>query len=128
MDSWAVLAWLEGDEPATGAVEEAFHTGRPWMSWLNVGEVAYLVERRQGGDEAARVVRRLRAAVALDEVTPDRVLVAARLKAANPIAFAGCFAATTAAARNATLYTGDPELLVRDVGCRVRDLRSDPEP
>ena len=124
LDSWAVLAWLDGDEPAASAVQEAFTAGRPWMSWLNVGEVAYQLERRHGADEAALVIRRLRSAVALDDVTPTRVLAAARIKAVNPIAFADCFAATTAAAYDATLLTGDPELLDRDVGCRVRDLRA----
>jgi predicted nucleic acid-binding protein len=124
LDSWAVLAWLDGDEPAAGAVQSAFEAGRPWMNWLNLGEVAYLLERRHGAEEAARVVGRLRAAVALDDVTPDRVLAAARLKAVHPIAFADCFAAATAAARDATLFTGDPELLGRDVGCSVRDLRA----
>jgi predicted nucleic acid-binding protein len=68
-------------------------------------------------------VRRLRAAAALDDATSERVLAAARIKAAHPIAFADCFAAATAAARNAVLYTGDPELLEREVGCRTRDLR-----
>jgi predicted nucleic acid-binding protein len=124
LDSWAVLAWLDGEEPAGAAVEEAFAASRPWMSWLNVGEVAYQIERRHGADEAANVVTRLRAAAALDDVTPDRVLAAARIKAVHPIAFADCFAAATAAARDATLFTGDPELLDRDVGCRVRDLRA----
>jgi ribonuclease VapC len=125
LDSWAVLAWLDGDEPASDAVQGAFAAGRPWMSWLNLGEVAYLLERRHGPDEATVVVRRLRAALALDDVTPARVLAAARHKAAHAIAFADCFAAATAAAHEATLYTGDPELLERDVGCPVRDLRSE---
>jgi predicted nucleic acid-binding protein len=124
LDSWAVLAWLDGDEPAAGAVQESFDAGRPWMSWLNVGEVAYQLERRHGVDEAALVLGRLRAAVALDDVTPSRVLAAAHIKAAHPLAFADCFAAATAGARDATLLTGDPELLDRDVGCRVRDLRA----
>jgi predicted nucleic acid-binding protein len=44
-------------------------------------------------------------------------------RARHPIAFADCFAAATAAARDATLLTGDPDLLERDVGCRVLDLR-----
>jgi predicted nucleic acid-binding protein len=123
LDSWAVLAWLDGDEPAAGAVQEAFEAGRPWMSWLNVGEVAYQLERRHGADEASLVIGRLRAAVAIDDVTPDRVFAAAHIKAAHPIAFADCFVAATAAARDATLYTSDPELLDREVGCRVRDLR-----
>jgi hypothetical protein len=55
--------------------------------------------------------------------TPERVLAAARIKPAHPIAFADCFAAATTAARRAVLYPGDPELLEREVGCRTRDLR-----
>lgn len=124
LDSWAVLAWLDGEEPAAGVVQQAFDGGRPWMSWINVGEVAYQLERRHGPAEAALVVSRLRAAVALDGVTPERVLAAARIKARHPIAFADCFAAATAVARDAALLTGDPELLDRDVGCRCRDLRA----
>lgn len=94
------------------------------MSWLNLGEVAYQVERRHGLEEATEVVRRMRSALLLDNVTRERVLAAARLKAAHPIAFADCFAAATAAARRATLLTGDPELLDRKLGCRTRDLRA----
>lgn len=123
LDAWAILAWLDGEEPAAAAVHAAFGSERPWMSWINLGEVAYQVERRHGSDEAALIVRRVRAAVALDDVTPERVLAAARIKSAQPIAFADCFAAATAAARDATLYTGDPELLEHDVGCLVHDLR-----
>lgn len=124
LDSWAVLAWLDGDEPAASVVQRAFEKERPRMSWLNLGEVAYQVERRHGADQAADVVRRLRAALLLDDVTAERVLAAAHLKATHPIAFADCFAAATAAAHRATLLTGDPELLDRNVGCRTRDLRA----
>jgi len=123
LDSWAVIAWLDGDEPAAGLVQAALDAERPWMSWLNLGEVAYLAERRKGRDAAADLVTRLRHAVRLDEVTPERVLAAAQLKAAHPIAFADCFAVATACARKATLFTGDPELLERKLGCRTRDLR-----
>ena len=123
LDSWAVLAWLDGEEPAASAVQSAFEAERPWMNWLNLGEVAYVLERRHGSDEAALVVRQLRGALALDEVTPARVLAAAHLKADHPIAFSDCFAAATAVAYDATLFTGDPELLDRDLGCRARDLR-----
>ena len=123
LDSWAVLAWLDGDEPAATAVQDVFESERPWMSWLNVGEVAYQVERRHGAGEAALVVRRLRAASVLDDVSAERVLAAAHIKTQHPITFADCFAAATAAARDATLLTGDPELLDRNVGCRKIDLR-----
>lgn len=123
LDSWAVLAWLDGDEPAATIVQRTLETERPWMSWLNLGEVAYVIERRHGAGEAEFVVRQLRAALALDDVTPAHVLAAARIKAKHPIAFADCFAAATAKAHSATLLTGDPELLDRKVGCRTRDLR-----
>lgn len=123
LDSWAVLAWLDGDEPAADAVQQVFDGERPWISWINLGEVAYRLERRHGHAEAAATLARLRAVLALDAITPERVLAAARVKAAHPIAFADCFAAATASARDATLYTGDPELLERHVGCRTRDLR-----
>jgi predicted nucleic acid-binding protein len=93
------------------------------MNWLNIGEVAYQLERRYGGQEAELVVGRLRSALAVDEVTPNRVLAAANIKARHPIAFADCFAVATATARTATLFTGDPEILARDLGCSVRDLR-----
>ena len=49
--------------------------------------------RMSPGDEAALVVGRLRASLALDEVTPVRILAAAHIKAVHPIAFADCFAA-----------------------------------
>jgi predicted nucleic acid-binding protein len=123
LDTWAVLAWLDGDEPASSAVQDAFEAERPWMSRMNVSEVAYELERRHGPAEAAHVVGRLCSALTLDDVTPERVLAAARIRAEHPIAFADSFAAATAAARDATLFTGDPELLERDVGCRTRDLR-----
>ena len=123
LDSLAVLAWLDGDEPASAEVQAAFDVDRPWMSWLSVGEVAYQVERRHGIDEANLVAGRLRAAVALDGVTPARVLAAARIRAAHPIAFADCFVVATAQVHGATLLTGNPEILDRDLGCSVRDLR-----
>lgn len=118
-----MLAWLDGDEPAAGIVQRELEKERPVMSWLNLGEVAYQVERRHGVEEATEIVRRMGSALLLDDVTPERVLAAARLKTVHPIAFADCFAAATAAARGATLLTGDPELLERKVGCRTRDLR-----
>ncbi len=69
------------------------------------------------------MLRRLRVALALDDVTAERVL-AAHVKARHPIAFAACIAAATAIALDAVLLTGDPEPLDRDIACRTRDLRA----
>lgn len=58
-------------------------------------------------------------------VLPDEevVLAAARLKAVHPLAYADAFAAATAVHHDATLWTGDDELLGRATPWRWRDLR-----
>ena len=53
----------------------------------------------------------------------DRVVAAARMKAEFPLAYADAFAAATAIGLDATLWTGDPELLVTPAPWRWRDLR-----
>ena len=53
----------------------------------------------------------------------ERIIDAARIKAEHPMAYADAFAAATAMAHDATLWTGDPELLVHDATWRWRDLR-----
>ena len=123
LDSWAVLRWLDGDESAAARVDAAM-TSRPVMSWINLGEVAYIVERRAGADRARRVVRGLRLRLTLDLPTEARVLEAAHLKAGYPLAYADAFAVATAIARGATLLTGDPEILDGDPAWPVEDLRS----
>jgi predicted nucleic acid-binding protein len=124
LDSWAVLRLLEGTEPAASRVEEVLATARPTMSWINVGEVFYVVRRLEGEDAARTTIRDLRPAVALELPSEVRVLEAARLKADHPLAYADAFAASTAIAHGAVLLTGDPELLVEGAPWRSEDLRS----
>ncbi len=97
---------------------------RPVMSWINLGEVSYIVERRAGGDQARRIVRQLRRRLMMDLPSEARVLEAAHLKAGYAIAFADAFAVATAIAYGATLLTGDPELLDGDPAWPLVDLRS----
>jgi len=123
LDSWAVLRWLDGDEPAAARVEAAIPS-RPVMSWINLGEVAYIVERRAGVDRARRVVRDLRPRLTMDLPSEARVLEAAHLKAGYAMAYAHAFAVATAIAHGATLLTGDPEILGGDPSWPVEDLRS----
>ena len=94
------------------------------MSWINLGEVAYVVERRAGPDRAHRVVRELRQRLMLDVPTEVRILEAAHLKAGHAMAYADAFAVATAIAHGATLLTGDPEILGGDPTWPVEDLRS----
>jgi predicted nucleic acid-binding protein len=96
--------------------------GRPIMSWINLGEVYYTVLRAAGAPVADAKLNLLKPLVALDPATPDRVLAAARIKAAHPLAYADAFAIATAVAHDAVLVTGDPEITRRSWGCRVERL------
>lgn len=122
LDSWAVLRWLEGIEPAASRVEEVL-AERPHMSWINVGEVFYISLRASGGATAESIVDDLRRITDLDEPSPERVLQAATIKAANPMAYADAFAIATGAAHGAVLLTGDPEILAVDAPCEIEDIR-----
>jgi hypothetical protein len=54
-----------------------------------------------------------------------RLRAVAALKAEHPIVLAACFAIATAAAKNTTLITGDPEIIDRtdEIPCAVTDAR-----
>jgi predicted nucleic acid-binding protein len=123
LDSWAVVAWLDEDEPAASRVEELMASERPLMSWINLGEVFYVVHRRDSEREARAIVRRLRPRLSLDLPSEARVLEAATIKAQHPIAYGDAFAVATALAHDATLLTGDPELLAANPDWPVEDLR-----
>lgn len=123
LDSWAILRYLEDAEPATTAVAKLLDEQRPAISWINLGEVFYVVRRQHGDAEAVEVVRDLRSTTEPELPTADRVIEAARLKADHTIAYADGFAAATALAHDATLWTGDPELLVEGAPWRWHDLR-----
>jgi predicted nucleic acid-binding protein len=124
LDSWAVLAWLDGEEPALSRVDQVLGT-RPVISWINLVEVYYRLERDHGRQAADETLRSLRAALRPELPGTVRMLEAARLKARASIALADCFAAVTAAAHGLTLLTGDPELLgLIDSPCALESLRA----
>jgi predicted nucleic acid-binding protein len=123
LDSWAVLRFLENTEPAASLVDDLLHTSRPLMSWINLGEVHYVIRRTRGEAAAIETTRDLREVI--DARLPDERLVldAARLNADHPMAYADAFAAALAISEAATLWTGDPELLVPSSPWTWRDLR-----
>jgi len=123
LDSWAVLRLLEGSEPAASRVQDLLDDQQPVMSWINLGEVYSIVSRDQGRAEGEQVLRDLRPHLRLDLPTEQRVLEAARIKAEYPMAYADAFAAATALAHDATLWTGDPELLLEEAPWSYEDLR-----
>jgi predicted nucleic acid-binding protein len=123
LDSWAVLAWLDGEEPAYSRVTEVLPE-RPVLSWLNAVEVYYRVERDHGRAAADEILSELRVAMQVDLPGVVMMVNVARLKASFPIALADCFAIATAAERGLTLLTGDPEILGQAaLPCTTEDLR-----
>lgn len=124
LDSWAILRLLEGTEPAASRVQAELDGGHdPVMSWINLGEVFYVVRRKHGSEAAESVVRDLRPRIRLDLPDEARVLEAATIKAEHAMAYADAFAAATALAHDATLLTGDPELLLASAPWSHEDLR-----
>jgi ribonuclease VapC len=125
LDSWAVLRYLEGVESAAERVAKLLDRERPLMSWINLGEVHYVLRRAHGEGAAIETIRDL--SVVVDAQLPDAqlVLAAARIKADHPMAFADAFGAALAVDEDAELWTGDPELLVEGSAWRWLDLGQD---
>ncbi|HSJ58420.1 MAG TPA: PIN domain-containing protein [Anaerolineae bacterium] len=114
LDSFAMLALL-GNEPGSDDVADLLRRAkadqvRALMTWVNVGEVAYIIERRWGV-ERSQVALAMMEATALEMVAVGRDLAvaAAHIKASHAIAYADAFAAALAQESAATLVTGDPE-------------------
>jgi len=124
LDSWAILAWLDGEQPSLSRLNAVIDS-RPVVSWVNLVEVYYRIERDHGRDAADTTLTDLRRQLSPDLPGTARMIEAARLKARAPIALADCFAAVTAAAHDVVLLTGDPELVeLPDPPCVIEDLRA----
>lgn len=123
LDSWAILAWLDGEDPALSRLDSLL-AARPLVSWINLIEVYDRVERDHGRMAADETLASLRAAFSPEIPGTARMIEVARLKAGTPIALGDCFAVVTAAAHRLPLLTGDPEILdLQDPPCELEDLR-----
>jgi ribonuclease VapC len=116
LDSWALLGWLQGEEPARakvrGILESAFHgETAASMSIIDVGEVFYLMARGRRAALAERFLSEM-PMMPLQTLVPDRRLIlnAARLKSRFPLSYADAFAVETAWQQKAAFVTGDPEM------------------
>lgn len=122
LDSWAVLTLLQ-DGPGASRVARELERG-PIMSWINLGEVLYILRRRHGSREADATVRDL-CRVLHVELPPETVIrAAAAIKAEHRMSYADAFAVATALRHDGELWTGDPELLVPDAPWCPVDLRA----
>lgn len=119
LDTFAVLAFLDGEESAQRVADVLDH-GEPWMTLVNLGEVAYIVERGRGKAAADLVFANLLAderpggGQPIHWLPVDEVLVrrAASLKAMGGLSYADCFAAAAAAVLDCPVVTGDREFMV----------------
>jgi len=117
LDSYAVLALL-GKEPGGEEVARLLRLGQEGkatvlMSWVNAGEVVYIVQRRWGKSRAYQALATLEAAgVQIVLVEREATLLAANIKAEHPLAYADAFAAALALDTGAILVTGDSEFRV----------------
>lgn len=128
LDAWAVLAWLDGEQPAADRVD-ALLSERPVMSWVNAVEVYYRLDRDHGRQAADETLAALRSAIELELPGVGRMAETARLKSRLAIALGDCFAIATATARKLPLLTGDPEIAeLSGLPCAIEDLRAESQP
>lgn len=117
LDSYAILALLN-DEPSAPRIEMLLQQAQRneitlSMSLINLGEIAYIIERRWGQEKLRIVLAYLEEApIKIVPATKERVFAAAHFKARYPIAYADAFAVALAKESSATLLTGDPEFQI----------------
>jgi predicted nucleic acid-binding protein len=115
VDAWAIIVWLL-DQPAAPAIESLIQKADAGnlhliMSWVNVGEVFYIISRRHGPERAADFIDRL-PSLPIRLVLPDEdaILAAAAIKAAHPVSYSDAFAISLAHSEKASVITGDDEI------------------
>lgn len=128
VDAWALLAFLQKEEPAATRVKaiiDGAQRGRceVFVSLINLGEVYYSIGRSKGLPEADSTLEDI-GLLPLAVIPADRpaVIKAASLKAVHRLSHADAFAMAAALARDATLLTGDPELVQLKKHVRIEEL------
>ena len=115
LDSWAVMAFLEDEEPAgervANIIADAHDEATPLlMTVVNAGEIWYVFARRTNAAEADRAIATLKE-IGVKFVDADWSLtrLAAGFKVKGNISYADCYAAALAKEKRAALVTGDEE-------------------
>jgi ribonuclease VapC len=114
-DSWSILEWIRGRQPAGGFVQKLLLDGESglatlFMSAINVGEVFYFL-RKEHSESLSESWRQSSQSLPMTVEVPsaEDIWNAAILKSRYPIAYADAFAAALAQKWNCPLVTGDPE-------------------
>ena len=115
LDSWPMLEWINGREPASTFVDGLFAQSekgraRLLMSAINAGEVYYFL-CKENRHSAAEAWRQSSATfpVTIEVPSAEEIWNAAELKGRYAISYADAFAAALAMKYQCPLLTGDPE-------------------
>ncbi len=128
LDSWALIALLNKEQPASADVEDLLQKAADGQAFLalsiiNLGEIYYIVGRSRSSQAADDFLDRIRRLpIQIMQADEPRVLAAARLKMAHALSYADAFAATAAIELDAALLTGDPELLLLSDKVKIKAL------
>jgi predicted nucleic acid-binding protein len=116
LDSWPVLEWLKGREPASSAFlatlsSLAVTEGCFAMSRINDGEVIYMLHKDFPADEVKQVLAGYRhLPLLLYSVDDAHVNEAVAIKSKYPVSYADAFAAALSLRLDLPLVTADSEL------------------
>ncbi|MEO8028647.1 MAG: PIN domain-containing protein [Bryobacteraceae bacterium] len=120
LDSWGILEWIQGRQPASGLMDTLFAEGetgaaRLLISAINVGEVYYFL-RKKHSEKLARDWRESAPTLPVTIEVPslEDIWSAATLKGLYPISYADAFAAALAQKYNCPVVTGDVEFKSMD--------------
>ncbi len=129
LDSWAVLAYLEDENPGKQVAEilaNAHEHGTSLlMTTINAGEAWYILAREVSETEAERAVTDLkRLGIQFVDADWNLTRLAAGFKAKHRMSYADCFAVALAKEHKAELVTGDKEFKQVENDIRIRWLVS----
>ena len=128
LDAWALLALIQGEEPAASKVLKAINDAERkgvslHMSWINLGEVYYQVGRRKGITAAKETLEEILVLpVRFHEVGRQDVIRAAETKMKFALSYADAFAVALAQSLDGTILTGDPEIINLDLAVKIEKL------
>lgn len=133
LDSWALLAWLYTEKPASDRIQKLIDDAADGnvqllLSVINFGEVYYIFGRERGADAAKKLASGVKQLpIQILPVDEHRVLAAAQYKITHPISYADAFAVAASAELDTVLLTGDPELFALDGEIKIERLYRSPK-
>ena len=111
LDSYALLAYFQAS-PAGAAVRNILKDASSnqvaaYLSIISLGEIYYIIARKIGEEKAHASVKDISCLpIGLIDITTERVLAAASVKARHIVSYADAFVVAAAVEYSATIVTG----------------------